>query len=179
MPTNPNLDLMRIFDFTAADLEANRAGHITEHQVQHLSETVKKKRSFLIFAAIALPAWPFLIVGMSSICNISPPITFPPVPLLLMLLSIPVLILFVIYDHDQKLASDVKAGTAYYEQGTIKRWSTKDGVTIKIANLRLDIEQSQDGDLKTHLKKVPKGTQFRVYYVPVSKKTVSIEVVEE
>ena len=67
----------------------------------------------------------------------------------------------------------------YYEQGTIKRWSTKDGVTIKIANLRLDIEQSQDGDLKTHLKKVPKGTQFRVYYVPVSKKTVSIEVVEE
>ncbi len=36
MLTNPDPELMRIFNFTAADLEANRAGHITEQQSQHL-----------------------------------------------------------------------------------------------------------------------------------------------
>lgn len=38
MPTNPDPDLMRIFDFTAADLEANRTGKMSDRQIKFLRE---------------------------------------------------------------------------------------------------------------------------------------------
>jgi hypothetical protein len=44
MPTNPDPDLMRIFDFTAADLEANRAGKISSNQIQRLLSVAKSQR---------------------------------------------------------------------------------------------------------------------------------------
>jgi hypothetical protein len=40
MPTNPDTELMRIFDFTVADLEANRAGRITQSQSERLLKYV-------------------------------------------------------------------------------------------------------------------------------------------
>ena len=179
MPTNPDPDLMRIFDFTVADLEANRAGHVTNSQLQRLSNRVNKNRRFLIFTAISIPICIVLSVALALVSDHSikvEVITRVPlrvgIPLTLFLW---VLFLVVIFFERRNLKLDVKAGIVAYTQGTLKRWSTRGGGSIKIGGVMLDIESAENLDLKAYLKKVPKDTQFRVYFVPNSKMVVAME----
>ena len=118
MSTNP--DLMRIFDFTAADLEANCAGHITEHQVQHLSKQVIKKRRFMIFVAVAMPTYMLLsIVLISGLPSSSPMNTQLPITLWIpTTFLILITCLFIIFNDSKNLAGDLRLGTADHVQGT-------------------------------------------------------------
>ncbi len=173
---------MRIFNFTADDLEANRAGRVTDTQLQRISNRVKKNRRFLIFTAIAIPIYIVLTIALVAASDRSievevitrVPITVG-VPLTLFLW---VSFLVVIHNEGKNLALDVQLGTVNYTQGTIKRWSTRGGGSIKITTITLDIESSENLNLREYLKKIPKATQFRVYYIAKSKKVVAAEIID-
>ena len=78
--------------------------------------------------------------------------------------------MFEAFKVERNMTSDLESGVAYCTRGTIKRRSTKNGGDVKIANITLRIDLSENSDLKRYLTKMPKETQFQVYYLSVSKK---------
>lgn len=62
-------ELMRIFDFTAADLEANREGKISDQQTQMLVSQTRRDRWHIIIASFIVPIVliVILIVGVPQI----------------------------------------------------------------------------------------------------------------
>ncbi len=91
----------------------------------------------------------------------------------------PASMIYVIRKNDKNMASDIKSGIAHKALGTIKRRTGRSEGYLKIAGIELILYEVEDGGLKRYLKKVPKETQFQVYYIPLSKRILSIEVMDE
>ncbi len=165
MSSTPDPDLMRIFDFTTADLEANRAGHIAEHQSQHLLKEVSLFGVWFILVYFIAVVVMFRNFGTALFLII-------PFQLILCI----VVIATAMYNK-QIVVSDVGLGIVSNVSGTIKRQSRRNGGDIIISDRTLKVSLHENKNLKEYLKKIPIATQFRVYYVPKSKKVVAMEII--
>lgn len=180
MPINPDPDLMRIFNFTADDLEANRAGKLSERQIERLAERRNRDRRIagigcLVVIIIAL--WMIQMV-------LSPSAPENSGSTILIFLIIGGLIVGYIYlgamDRQtdlnrRKVESDVNEINVWESRG---KWGERD-YDISIYPLSYRISKSFYMDVQAYLRQKGTKNRFRVYYAPESKELLSIEVVDK
>jgi hypothetical protein len=157
---------MRIFDFTAADLEANRAGKITASQSQYLLKEVALSKPLLSLSI-------YFILVIIIFQNAGSMLFFIiPVEFILCMV-----VIVVALHNKQTVASDIQSGIADRISGTINRKSRRNGGDIIVADTTLKISMNENKELKKYWDVLPPQTQFRVYYLPRSKKLISIEAI--
>lgn len=170
-----NPDLMRIFDFTVADLEANRAGHMSERQMMNLSYIVKRRRLELILLGIVFPILFLAVYFERFLQTLSQGIEVWEIALVFWV----IIWLIAGFVSSKRFASDIKSGIVYSVQGTMKRWEGHGSSgTLEIANEWLEIDGRQNTFLKGYLRQIAKGTQFRIYYAPKTEKILSMEKID-
>jgi len=178
MLTNPDPELMRIFDFTAADLEANRAGQITKHQIDNQYKLLKGHNTIFLVGAIAIPVGFLLMLTLTGAFNSSSLITNRTDYWMVAVLSTTALLIFIMVKNNKNMASDVHIGVACCESGVIRRRTGRGEGYLKIAKRNLTLYDSQDFGLKEYLEKIPQETLFHVYYIPKSKRVIAMEIIE-
>ncbi|MBA3875180.1 MAG: hypothetical protein H0X30_39145 [Anaerolineae bacterium] len=170
MSTNPNPDLMRIFDFTAADLEANRAGRMSEREMQRLQNISAKQRSIELLAAVSLP------VGMCVFLLFVHP-SYGICLFLLFPLPIALAMLFLIFIKHKKLMSDIATQKVEYLEGEVKYWSGRAFYGyMKINGREFEIDPATNLELSDFMEHQAKQLSLRLYFSPTSKKVVSAEI---
>lgn len=174
MPTNPDSDLMRIFDFTAADLEANRAGKLTERQAKRLRHLINNEIRFLSIpvGALLVIAW-FIVI---KIISVVPP-NYDKLPIIIVAMGVLPTFLSIYYLGYKKIRfiRDIQNGDIDALQGTIKIWTVKNDSYLAVLDRRLNLDFNLEYTSRARLQKLPKETIFRVYFVPNSKMVVAME----
>jgi hypothetical protein len=174
MPTNPDPDLMRIFDFTAADLEANRAGKMSEHQYQRLQDIAENERFAGQGLAIILALLLFGLICY-TVQNLSDParIIFPAI------ISIVVVIFFVlsiiwapVIEQDLKIGQ-IKIVEGNFTLKTKLRGKTTDYI-MDFGAIKLFIDDRKFAQLRSA---AHKKDRCHVYYLPKSCLVLSTEVI--
>ena len=186
MTLPPNPDLMRIFDFTAADLETNRAGRLSERQTEMLIAQAHQKRWHILIASFIVP---IVLIG---ILIIGIPQIDPAHQTLGRVTSIGValfLLVFMVLGVVDK-ESDIKQGKVDHVDGAIyigiDHWLEGRGGYPKIGKYyKLDIALHGNRiskeiyvQLTQYLLENGTAHQFRAYYPHHSLNILSVEVVD-
>lgn len=174
MPTNPDSDLMRIFDFTAADLEANCAGKLSERQVKRLHRMITNEIRFLSIpiGALLVIAW-FIVIKIMSVV----PSYYDKLPIIIVAMGVLPTFLSIYYLGYKKIKFiwDIQNGNVNALQGTVKIWTVKNDSYLAVLDRRLNLGFNLEYTSRAYLQKLPKEMAFRVYFVPNSKMVVAME----
>lgn len=168
-------DLMRVFDCTEDDLEANRAGHLTERQAKRLTATMNKG---LLLTAI--PMFGLLIICWFIAFNLITvaPSRYNKILILALFGLLPTLFWICYFAYEKyRLQSDVKIGKTETIEGNVRSWETRSFTYVKVAEKYLNLGAFVNSDLEIYLRDKPKQIQFRVYFVPKSKRVVAMELI--
>ena len=176
MPTDPDPDLMRIFNFTAADLEANRNGKLSEHQIEKLTSRRKQGQWLAGMGCVILIAFAVL-VGVSSAAKEGNSRFF----LVLIIGAFPITFIY-LGTMDRKTDLDKRNIKSNVTEIFIGQSRGKWGemyYDISIYPLSYGISKAFYTDVQSYLRKLGAQTKFCVYYAPESRELLSIEVVEK
>ena len=177
MPTNPDPDLMRIFDFTAADLEANRAGRMSERQIERLSNRKKQGQWLAGGGCIAVLVFALLILGNRLSSSMKDGTTT--ILTLLAVMALPVVYFTLgVMDRSADLTRDkpkVYSGQVWTSEQHGKFGST---YWIWTAELNIQISSTAYMLFDNYLYIRGKDTFFQLYYAPNSNEVLSLEVVD-
>lgn len=181
MSTNPDPDLMRIFDFTPADLEANRASRISDRQAQRFQTLfaqqaayANKNRIVAFILCVAFAAFIGVAFGSNAASLMGNLILF-----LLIALGVIGFWGYLIQQQARHAAADLRSGVVAVVVGTLMRLSDRQGGSVYVypSKIGLRISHSEDDQLKAYLKQVPQNTVFHVYYTSNTKRILSMEIV--
>ncbi len=171
-----DVELMRIFNFTAADLEANRVGHITEQQSSRLHKLINNEILFnsIFIGALLIIAW-FIVIKIMSVV----PPNYDKLIMIIMVMGVIPTLLSVSYLAYKKIQiiTDIKNEHVDVAQGIAKSWTVKNYSYVAVSDKKLDLGLNLNRQLEVYLWTLPKETQFRVYYVSKSKKVVVMEII--
>ncbi|MBI1276922.1 MAG: hypothetical protein GC179_02210 [Anaerolineaceae bacterium] len=172
--TNPDPDLMQIFDFNAADLEANRAGRLSDGQVEKLSSR-KKQGQWLAgigCAAAAVFILPILVSGLSSSMKDGT----TSILTLLVVMSLPVVYVTLgVMDRSADLTRN--RPKVYLGKLHIREQYGKFGPSYWISEIDIQISSTAYALFDNYLYLRGNDTTFRLYYAPNSSEVLSLEVV--
>jgi hypothetical protein len=188
MPTNPDPDLMRIFDFTAADLEANRAGKMSERQTKYLKQESDANGfivgcaiwigliivGIVIFASIVFPQG--LTGGKSDILG-----TVSWIPLVLILAFV-----FMRYRSNQRAhTTAIDSQRAGYVEDNItfyvRDWPERRYPIyhISLDGKRFQIERDCYEAFAKFVNLRGKYLMFRLYFAPENNRILSMEIIPQ
>ncbi len=185
--TNPNPDLMRIFDFTAADLEANRAGKMSDGQKQqllHIAQSQKDDAGCLIW--LMTPGYIFLAcIALQAFGSGNK--TYA-----LIFVGVITALLFgqaaMLYDSHYRnhLETDVVVSEFEQVQGLLqpiikKSWYRARQIEneyLRIGQMDIPIKKSVYKALQGFLATQSEVPTCRIYYVPKSLQIIAAEIVE-
>lgn len=181
MPTNPDSDLMRIFDFTAEDLEANRAGKLSERQAKYLKSEGDADR-YAVGCAVRVG---FLVVTLIGVAVLLQPQKLNlDVSSLLQIIGI-VVVLAVLYRRFQTnqgaIQSDLERMRAGYVAG-IATWQHVVKQKAHIYKITVDgkafrVERTTYNSFEKFMCLRSKYMVFRIYFAPEISKILSVEIV--
>lgn len=174
MPNNPNPDLMRIFDFTADDLEANRAGKMSERQIKRLSgkRATGQWLTGLGCATALVFVLPIIVSGLSHSMKDST----ASLSVILFVVAIPVIYVYLgVMDRN----ADIRRNhvTMYLGSLLLSEFSGKFRSTYWIFTSSFNMQISNSS--YDYLSCLRRNTRFRLYYLQNSAEVISIEVVED
>ena len=177
MPTNPDPDLMRIFDFTAADLEANRAGRMSERQIERLSIRRIRGQWFAGIGCIGVIAFAIFInsIRLSSETN--------DMNFYWLLLGVSGFVVIFVYlgavdrHTDLKTKRIMKHISALYISESRGKWGER-YYHLGTEPINSSISKTLYKDIQNYLLAHGLQTQFCLYYAPESRELLSIEVVD-
>jgi hypothetical protein len=174
MLTNPDPDLMRIFDFTPADLEANRAGKLSERQIEKLSSRKKQGQWLAGMGCVAAAVFvlPILLSGISSSMNDGA----TSILTLLVVMSLPVVYVTLgVMDRNADLSRN--RPQVYLGQLHIREQYGKFGPSYWISEVNIQISSTAYALFDNYAYIRGKDITFRLYYAPNSSEVLSLEVV--
>ena len=168
--------LGKTFDFTAADLKANQGGELSARQKERLAEMGRKAvkyagfgiKFFVVFVTLA-GGLLFLMLSKSSGFSGSDQLVF------LAVLPLPILILagYYLVTKKQRVRYDNPRLLMTEGVAQVKRKGSKYGTYIDVG-----IGSFHTHMLDEYVALIKKGTQYRVYYVVVSKFPTMLSIEE-
>lgn len=177
MTIAPDSELMQIFDFTEADLEANRAGQLSERQIKKLSELKQQGQWLARGGCIIVIVFVLLTFGSGLLTSMKD--GFTSIIVIVGVVVLPIIFMSLgAMDRDADLRRNkpkiyvgkLRLSLQHGKFGPIYRIFTSE-VDIKIPALAYNLF-----DHYLYIK--GKETVFRLYYAPNSNELLSIEVVE-
>lgn len=175
--TLPDAELMRIFDFTADDLAANRDGTLSQQQALYLHKLINREILFYL-----IPIGAVLIIGWFiaiKLADVAPP-TYDKPSIILVFGVIPTAIFLTMLAYRKwQIVSDTRGMHVEVTQGVTKSWAVKNFGYAEVNGKRFYLGLKIDRQLADYLRTLPKESQFRVYFVPRSKRVISMEPVTE
>ncbi len=163
--------LMGKFDFTEADLQANRTGSISENQRYPLNEMSKRKLIILIIVAVVCA---FVVIAtFTRYGNTSNGIFAVALAIVIAAL------VYVLFADYQKLQSDMASGTVDVVYGT-PRFRTVSGRSsrsylVSIGEIQFSLPRARYEALIAYTQRESQGAMVTAYFTPTAKVIVSLE----
>lgn len=163
------LALMPVFDFDASDLEANRAGNITERQIENLKRLRWKRIKF----------WGLWTVGCLLLLAYYWPGESPDKFVFLLILFIVVMVQIGLLNEVRQVQADLKAGIASGETGhpILAKHESYRGNSYQLIMLHVtfDVSKQQYEDAKPFFSELSRKAEMKVYYSAQAKVLLSME----
>ncbi|MBA3875179.1 MAG: hypothetical protein H0X30_39140 [Anaerolineae bacterium] len=179
MPINPDHDLMRIFHFNAADIETNRAGRLSDSQVERLSKRNKSAQRLASIGCAGLLIVAVLVIALdiSDSTQENLLIAFG----ILLIGGLPIVYIYLgVMDRQTDLRKDkIKSNVSELRVFESKGDGGQITYVLWAWPIHLNISESVYLDIRGYLTLHPQNTQFRLYYAPESNELLSIEVVDQ
>lgn len=187
--TTPDTDLMALFDFTADDLQANRAGSLTPDQEARLGQIDAPDGTNLACALILVAftaAMCTLCAILADVPIILRAVDWPPLTLILPVLALLALVIGWRWRQEIRLNPPVDSSALGTVQGRIKLRVQDHGaredyylVVIDAAGeeTALPIPWTALDGLREHQRKNGADTIYRVYYALRGPVVLSLEVI--
>lgn len=174
---NPDPDLMRIFDFTAADLEANRAGRLSERQTKYIKRE-SDVSGVLVGCMIQMGIIGIGILAFAALAN--------PIHREMILLVFPIgagILILYLNNRDNQHSSErtleaqhvgkVEGSLSLYKEVVFNSRSP-------IGQMSVDGKKFQIDDIyqefQTFLRLKGRHIMFRVYFAPEINRILSMEI---
>jgi hypothetical protein len=179
VPIKPDPDLMRIFHFNAADLETNRAGRLSDSQVERMSKRSKNGQCLAGVGCLLIIVIAIMVIALNAVDPIQDAlgITLG----VLILGGLPVAFVYLgAMDRQTDLRKDrVKVNMSELRVFESKGDGGQTTYTLWAWPIQRNISESVYLDIRGYLALRPQNMQFRLYYAPESNELLFIEVVDQ